>query len=180
MQQKAVQTKKRIEFLDKILSAMESHELFCDLVSRERDTESQIQKALFLRLQKKLPWIIQSIFGYNEKKANKIVDTQFAWEQKKKISVKNFPFFATNHRPDAQLVVDNLRIGIEIKKGDNGLAIRSGIGQSVVYSTQFDFVLYFFVDISKGFDIKSSTSALKEAELIKMLWDSFNIRFRVV
>ena len=180
MSPKAVQTKKRIEFLDAILSEMESHEIFSDYVSRERDSESQIQKALFLRLQQKLPSIIQETFGYTEKKAKQIVDAQFAWEQKKKTVVNNFPFFSTNHRPDAQLLVENLRIAIEIKKGDSGLAVRSGIGQSIVYSTQFDFVLYFFVDITKGLDIKSSTSATKESELIRALWDNFNIRFRVV
>jgi hypothetical protein len=177
---KKVQTQKRIQFLDSILEAMKKHEIFSDIVSRKNDTEYQIQKNLFLRLQNELPNLLISSFGYSEKKAKHIVKNNFKWEQKKTTTVSTFSFFATNHRPDAELEFDNLRIAIEIKKGDNGLAIRSGIGQSIVYYTEFDFVLYFFVDTSPGNNIKSNCSGGKENLLIESLWNNYNIKFIVV
>lgn len=180
MSTKKSQTQKRVKFLDEILSVLQSHEIFSDLVSRERDTEHQIRKALFLRLQNKLPQLLEKYFGYSEKKSSHVITNDFKWEQKRNTTVSNFLLFSTAHRPDAVLEVENLRIAIEVKKGVSGSSIRSGLGQAVVYSTQFDFVLYFFVDISDGHDILSSVSAQKEAWLIKKLWSDFNIRWMVV
>lgn len=178
---KTVQSKKRVKLVDSIISKMKKHELFSATVSRKRDTEQQIQKALFLRLQNELPKILQNIYGYTRKQAIKIVKNGFMWEQNVNTTVNNFSFFATNHRPDSCFEIrKELRIAIEIKKGDSGTALRSGIGQAIVYSTQFDFVVYFFVDSSPGFDIKSSFTAKKENELIQSLWYNYNIRFKVV
>lgn len=177
---KAHQTKKRIQFLNSILNVMEKHELFSEIVSRKNDTEAQIQKMLFLKLQIELPNLVSSIFGISPIKAKSLVDCNFVWEQKKKTTVHNFSFFATNHRPDAVMEIEKLRIALEIKKGDSGLAIRSGIGQSLVYSTQFDFVLYFFVDTSSGGDIRSSYTGEKELSLIDSLWKNYNIKFIIV
>lgn len=180
MTKKAQQTKKRIRFLDSIFDVMERHELFSEIVSRKRDTEAQIQKMLFLKLQNELPNLISSTFGISPKKSKLLVNHNFVWEQNKKTTVHNFSFFATNHRPDAVLEIEKLRIALEIKKGDGGLAIRSGIGQSIVYSTQFDFVLYFFVDTSSGGDIRSSYKGEKESSLIDSLWKDYNIKFIIV
>ena len=93
-----------------------------------------------------------------------------------------FPFFATNHRPDGLLTIYDLRIAFEIKKkGDNGNALRSGIGQSVVYSTQYDFVLYFFfVNITSGHDIKSSRKGEREQYMVDSLWKNYNVKFYIV
>ncbi len=178
---KAVQTQKREKLLDAIIRKMTKHEIFSETVSRLRDTEVQIQKAIFLRLQDELPRIIQNIYGYDKPKAIKIIKEGFSWEQNVNTTVNNFTFFSTNHRPDSILSIkDELRIAIEIKKGDSGSSLRSGIGQSLVYSTQFDFVIYFFVDISPSFDIKSSYTGKKEKELIDSMWKNYNIKFKVV
>ena len=176
----ARKTERRVQFLNNILSEMESHDIFQDCVNRGNDSESSIQKALFSRLQGKLPSLIQEAYGYSPGKAEDVVNKYFVWESKSSVSVNNFPFFSTNHRPDAALNVEDIAIGVEIKKGEDGLSVRSGIGQSVVYATQFDFVIYFFVDETGGRDIRSSSSAEKESELVSSLWDDFNIAFRVV
>ncbi|MBA7662699.1 hypothetical protein ES703_70730 [subsurface metagenome] len=73
-----------------------------------------------------------------------------------------------------------MRIAFEIKQGDDSRAFRAGIGQSIVYSTQYDFVLYFFVDTTAGGDIENAQSGEKEAQLTKSLWDVYNIKFVVV
>jgi len=174
-------TSKRIALLDGIIKIMEEHELFSHIVSRKKDTERQIQKTLFLRLTKEFPSLFKDLLGVNEDRANEIANKYFKWEQNTETSMKNFQFFNTSHRPDAELTLpDGLRIAIEVKKGSDGSALRSGIGQSVVYSQKFDFVLYFFVDTSDSASIKSAYTGIDEEYLIKSLWDNYNIKFFVV
>ena len=177
----SVRSTKRINLINAIIETMLKHEIFSDIVSRKKDTESQIQKALFLRLQKKLPEILTNVYGLSLKRASQITQAGFMWEQKLSTVVSHFDFFATKHRPDSILEIANdMRIAIEIKKGSTGSSIRAGIGQSLVYATQFNFVIYFFVDITPGLDIKNSMTAKREANLMQSLWDNYNIKFQVV
>lgn len=178
---KTAHTKKRSSFIDEIIRSLEKNDIFSEIVSRKQDTESLLQKVLFLRLEKELPAILISHFGYSEKKSTKIVEERFKWEQKISTTVPSFNFFATNHRPDSVLEVnEEIRIAIELKKGDSGQSLRSGIGQALVYSTQFNFTIYLFVDTTPAFDIKSSHSAEKEQALINSLWKNYNVKFIVV
>lgn len=177
---KKSQTQKRVKLLNVILDEMEKHEIFSEIVERKNDTEDQIQKSVFLRLESVLPKIISDIYGFPNSKSKSIVKNHFIWEKKVGKTVNNFSFFATNHRPDGLLTIDDLRIAFEIKKGDNGQALRSGIGQSVVYSTQFDFVLYFFVDMTPGRDIKSSRKGEREQYMVDSLWKNYNVKFFIV
>lgn len=175
------QTTKRIKLLDGIIKIMEEHEWFSEIVTRKMDTESQIKKTLFLRLRKEFPNLFMNLLNLNESKANDIANKDFRWEQNKNTTVKNFAFFNTNHRPDAELILpEGIRIAIEIKKGQNGESLRSGIGQSIVYSQKYDFVLYFFVDTSDAASIKSAYSGVDEGNLINSLWKNYNIKFFVV
>lgn len=174
-------TSKRIALLDGIIKIMEEHEWFSEIVARKKDTEGQIKKALFLRLRKDLPNLFMSLLNINASKASDIANKDFKWEQNRDTIVKNFTFFNTSHRPDAELTLpEGIRIAIEIKKGQDGGALRSGIGQSVVYSQKYDFVLYFFVDTSDSASIKSAYTGVDEEDLIKSLWNNYNIRFFVV
>ena len=71
-------------------------------------------------------------------------------------------------------------INLEVKKGETGSSLREGIGQSLVYSSAFDFVVYLYVDISKDKKIRDSMNGKKEQELINDLWDNHNALFQVV
>ena len=177
---RAKKTERRINFLEDLTNIMREHEYLGNEENRRGIGENAIQRAVFSRLNKSLPDIIEKHFYLNRKKAQDMVQKGFAYESKKKVSVHGFPFFATNHRPDAILDINDLRIGFEIKKGKSGLAIRSGIGQSIVYSSQFDFCVYFFVDTTPGSDIKNSISSDKESKLMESLWEFHNIKFFVV
>lgn len=178
---KTVQTNKRSSFVEAIISSLEKADIFLDIVSRKNDTEAQIQKALFLRLENVLPYILSEHFKFSEKKSKKIVHDNFKWEQKITTPVPSFNFFATNHRPDAVLEVnEGLRIAIELKRGDVGQSVRSGIGQALLYSTQFNFTVYLFVDTTPGRDIKSSLTGEKEQALVNSLWKNYNVKFVVV
>ena len=178
----AVKSSKRVNFIEDVVKLMKSNSFFSDYVRRDRDTEGQIQKSIFLDLEvNKLPKAIGKAFGLESKKAKEWVGENFAWEQKTTVTVNNFPFMATNHRPDAVLTIPGgRRIAIEIKKGQGGAEIRAGIGQAVVYSTQFDFVIYLFVDTTESRDIQSASGGEKEDQLISSLWEYYNIWFDVV
>jgi hypothetical protein len=179
--QKAAQTKKRSAIVNEIISSLTKADIFSDIVSRKNDTEVLIQKSLFLLLENELPPILSRLCKFSEKKSKKIVKEGFKWEQKLTTTVPSFNFFATNHRPDSVLEINKgLRIAIELKKGDSGQALRAGIGQALVYSTQYDFTIYLFVDITPGRDIKSSLTGEKEQALINSLWKNYNVRFIVV
>ena len=88
-------------------------------------------------------------------------------------------FMGANHRPD-MAINNHISVAIEVKRGDNGASIREGIGQSIVYSTKYDFVVYLFIDINKNKCIKNSLGDPHEQQFIKMLWDRHNIKFIVI
>jgi hypothetical protein len=179
--QKTAQTKKRSSVVDAIVDSLEKHDIFSGIVRIRNNTEAEIQQTLFMELEKKLPSILSDHFNFSEKKSNKIVKEDFKWERKVSTSVPSFNFFETNHRPDSVLEINKkLRIAIELKVGDSGQALRSGIGQAVVYSTQYNFTIYLFVDTTRGRDIKSSIKGEKEQALINSLWKNYNVKFIVV
>ena len=72
-----------------------------------------------------------------------------------------------------------MNIAIEFKRGESGNSLRSGIGQSLVYSTNYDFVMYLFIDTSKDQRIKNAQTGTKEAQLMMDLWNRYNIKFTV-
>lgn len=173
---------KRTKLLEDIIEVMKTHEIFSDNVKR-KDDEVTIQKALFLRLEKgKLlsNILLENNITTTKEKADMIALKNFSYEQDINTTVKQFCIFGTQHRPDAVLDLGDFRIAIEVKKGNNGSSIRSGLGQSLLYSHQYDFTIYFFVDTTQGLDIKSSVQGSKEQEIINQLWDSYNVKFIVV
>ena len=179
---RAKKTSKREAFINSLSDFMNSHKLFRGLTNRTRDKEYYIQRTLFLDLHEKLPEILVNDLGVRENRAQIIADKHFKFEQNTTTTVNNFSFFSTGHRPDAVLEMEDegLRIAIEIKKGDSGGSIRSGIGQAVVYSYEFDFVIYFFVDTTPGNNIKSSATGVKENDLIESLWENYNVKLVIV
>jgi hypothetical protein len=102
------------------------------------------------------------------------------WEGDVTTTVNNFTIFGTQHRPDFVVKIDKLRVAVEVKKGETGHSLREGIGQSLVYSSEFDFVVYLYVDISKDKKIRDSMGGVQEQELITDLWDNHNVLFKVV
>lgn len=178
---KAVKSKRRINFLNELADTMMKYEYFSRETTRKGMNEGDIQRATFNYLNSRsLSPLISKHFNIKKEKAKQIVRNGFIYEKKKKVHLKNFKFFSANHRADAVLTLKDIRIAFEIKKGDSGLAVRSGIGQSIVYAFQFDFVLYFFIDITPGGDIENSRKSIKEKQLIDSLWEDYNIKFFIV
>jgi hypothetical protein len=173
-------TQKRSGLVNDIIASLEKAPILLGIVKRN-SSEGEFQKNLFLDLQKALPPMLSSYFGFSERKARKVTERNFKWEKKIDTPVPSFNFFATSHRPDAVLEIKkDLRIAVELKKGDSGESLRAGIGQALVYATQFDFTIYIFIDTTKGLDIKSSSQGEKEQALIDSLWKNYNVKFFVV
>ena len=177
----AKKSSNRTKLLEDIIDVMKTHELFSDNVKR-KDDEATIQKTLFLRLEKGkgLQKILTENNIANQEKADLIALKKFSYEQDNNTTVKQFCMFGTQHRPDAVLDLGDIRIAIEVKKGNNGSSIRSGLGQSLLYSHQYDFTIYFFVDTTDGLDIKSSVLGEKESDIVNKLWEDHNVKFVVV
>lgn len=76
--------------------------------------------------------------------------------------------------------MEDLRIAIEVKSDDSGSGIRNGLGQALVYSTDYDFVIYLMIDKSQDSAIANSTKNDLEKALIDRLWNSHNIRMVLV
>ena len=173
-----VKSKKRTDFLKRVMELLLDHETLSEDVSRKSATEATIQSALFARLNKKLEKYAKE-YGLNDKQS-RLVQDNFRYESKTTNHVNNFAVFSTNHRPDAILEMDGLRICVELKKGDNGSSLRSGLGQCVIYGSEFDFTLYLFVDMTPNRNIKKSVDAEREKKIIDDLWDLHNVMFAIV
>jgi len=179
----AVKGQKRKAFISDILSLLRDIPTFNEddgKVSRKDLSEGAIQYTVFNTLNNKLPDLLSKHYDYSNEFAKDIVKDKFRYEKKEGTVLHNFKFFNTNHRADATLEINDLRIAFEIKKVKSGSSIRSGIGQSLVYATQYDFVLYFLLDISKDRDIRDVQGSKKVDLLKESLWDNYNIKLLVV
>lgn len=101
------------------------------------------------------------------------------WEGDKQTSISNFNFMGVQHRPDFEIRIRDTVIAIEVKRGETGQAIRDGLGQALVYSQKYDFVIYLFIDKSKGKALRKATTKSKEKALLDSLWKHHNIRFAI-
>jgi hypothetical protein len=86
--------------------------------------------------------------GIGRSEAKNQVKDMLLWEGNVKTTVKNIMFMGTQNRPDMVFEIADLKVAIEIKRGASGSDLRSGIGQSIIYSTHYDFVLTLFIDTS--------------------------------
>jgi len=173
---KAPKTNKRVEFLDTIMKAMTSERV----LEINTSNEDQIKRAIYPELRDELGKYYKTKFSkLKSKTIRKWVKERLIWETKKNHTLPNMHFMGANHRPD-MAINDDISVAIEIKRGNNGASIREGIGQSMVYSNQYDFVMYLFIDTNKDKCIKRSLGGPPEQQFIKMLWDRHNIKFVVI
>jgi hypothetical protein len=175
-------SKRRIKIIESIASAISSKKIF-DVIDYRNRNEDYIKQYMHQPLISELEEL------YEQLQTSKTIDKELIkekaknclmWEGDVNTTVNNFTFFGTQHRPDFIVKIDSLDVAVEVKKGETGSSLREGIGQSLVYASTFDFVVYLYVDISKDKKICSSTYGKKEKNLITNLWENHNILFQVV
>jgi hypothetical protein len=175
-------SKKRVKIVESIASAISSNKIF-DVIDYRNRNEDYIKQYMHQPLISELEALYEDL--ELSKSTDKDLVRQKAkdcllWEGDVNTTVNNFTFFGTQHRPDFVVKIDKLKVAVEVKKGESGSSLREGIGQSLVYASAFDFVVYLYVDISKDKKIRDSMGGSQEQELINDLWDSHNVLFQVV
>lgn len=177
----AVKSGKRTEIVQRLMEQLKTPEVF-KTAPYKTQNEDRIKIAQYPHLLNEVTKLYENYKKLIPESARERAKKNLLWEGNVNTNVKNILFFGTFHRPDFVLEYDdNLRIAIEIKRGDIGEAIRSGIGQAVVYTASgFDFAICLFIDTSKENNILSSVKGDKEKEFIEKLWEENNVLFDVI
>lgn len=170
-------TKESIDFLEKLHKYITTNPTFRKDTRKKKETEIQTEiRPLIIGFLKK--YFKEKGFKDHEKKAHK----SFYWEgQEGTYGKKRKTTFGARNYPDF-IIEDPYLIAIEYKQNDNGAIVKHGIGQSIVHtlSGDFDFVYYLFHDQNKDKKIVNSLKGVIEKNIIKLIWDEFNIFLRII
>ena len=161
----ASKSQKRIEFLDLISEAITHDDIFGTL-NYKKKSEDQIKQFIYPHLVKDLTDYVVGQGQEDKEKAKEIVKSSINWEGDVNTTVSHMT-----------IEMNGMKIAIEFKKGKRGTDLRAGIGQSMIYATHYDFVLYLFVDISDDKRIQNAQGGVNELSLTGELWDNYNIKF---
>jgi hypothetical protein len=172
-------SKNRLELLDIITEGISTGEVF-GTINYKNKSEDKIIHSIFPHLVDSLTEWVMEKKSLPRNLAKEKAKSLLKWEGNVNTTVHQMMFMGTANRPDMILEVDGLRIAIEFKKGDRGSDLRAGFGQSLIYSTAFDFVLYMFIDISPESRIANARTGISEQKFIEDLWNNFNIKFITV
>lgn len=175
----AKKSQRRLVILDSIFEVLTSKEIY-STIDYCRYDESRIKQYLHQPLQRMTINLLCELGSYKKETAKKIARKSLRWEGDMQTTVNNFTFFGVQHRPDFDLDFLGTKIAIEIKRGCTGSDIRSGIGQSLVYNTIYDFCAYLFVDTSPDKKIANSFTSQREQKFVENLWNMHNVMFKVV
>ncbi len=106
-----------------------------------------------------------------EKKANEAL----VWGPDSSTFIPAVNLLGTRNIADYLVNIEGMQIALEVERGEDGKSVRDGLGQCIVYSTDYDFVIYLLIDISKEENILNSLENTKEQRLIGSLWENHNV-----
>ena len=172
-------SQKRIDFIDLISEAITHDDIF-GTINYKNQNEDQIKQFIYPHLVDSLTEYVVREKGIDKLAAKSKVKKNLKWEGNVNTTVNHILFMGTQNRPDMVLEMNGLKIAIEFKRGDKGSDLRSGFGQSMVYATHYDFVLYLFVDTTDDKRIYNAIGGGNETEFVDNLWDLYNIKFILV
>lgn len=168
----ASKSKNRLELLDVILEGV-----------NVKDTNLSIDKIK----QAAYPSLLESVSSWvSEKKgfsgglAKEKAKTMIKFESSKTTGARNMHFMGTSNKPTLTVESAGIKVAIEFIKGDRGSDLREAIGQSMIFSTAYDFVLCLFVDDTEDKRIKGGSDSITEHYFLNNLWDNFNVKFTLV
>ena len=172
-------TIKRSELLEVIALTLQSPNIY-EIIDYRNQREDKIKQFMY-------PYLVESIAKLYRKRFDVDINTavrnarkMILWEGNVNTTITNELFMGTQHRPDMVVVFDGLRIAIEIKRGCAGTSVREALGQGLVYSNLFDFVVCLYIDTSKEKKILNASTSVVEKKFISKLWKKHNILFTVV
>jgi len=176
MKSKSVQ---RTKLLNAIISTLKSDDIY-KTINYKNQSESKIKQFLYPYLLDKISVLYETINKVSSETARKRAKESLLWEGNMNTTISNRLFMGTSHRPDMVVEFNDLKIAIEIKRGKDGVNIREGLGQTLIYSSLFDFTICLFIDTTSDKRILNASTSKEEKRFIKQLWDKNNIRFEVV
>lgn len=178
--QRARKSGRRTTIVEQILVALTSPKIYRTLDYRNKN-EGYLKQYMHRIILDELCKLHQTLSpAVSETKNRRKAEDCLYWEGDVKTTINNFLFLGVQHRPDFKVLIDDIVVAVEVKRGDSGSAVREGLGQALVYAHHFDFVVYLFIDTSRDKKVQRSLSGLPEQSLIASLWSMFNVRFEVV
>lgn len=176
-----VKGQRRVRIVDSIVNFL-ANDLSAILkeINWKKATERRLAAWAYKDIRGHIADIFEEHFGFSKEAAKSKAHDNVVFEQIAKHTINNFSFLGVQHRPDMEIHFDDMSIGIEIKKGDNGAAVREGVGQSLAYASKYDFVIYMFIDTTSDGKIRRSRNNAREKFMLNSLWDNYNIRFAVI
>lgn len=174
----ASKSQKRVEFLELISEAITHDDIFGTL-NYKKKSEDQIKQFIYPHLVSNLTDYLVESGETDKEKAKEKVKSSLKWEGDVNTTVHHILFMGTRNRPDMVVEMNGMKVAIEFKKGESGADLRAGIGQSMIYATHYDFVLYLFIDTSEDKKIQNAQGGVNELALTGELWDNYNIKFIV-
>jgi len=172
-------SQKRIAFIDYISEAVTHQDIF-GTIKYQNQSEEKIKQFIYPHLVENLAEYVVKEQGLEKSDAKELVKKSLKWEGNVNTTVHHILFMGTQNRPDMVLEMNGIKIAIEFKRGDKGSDLRAGIGQSMIYSTHYDFVLFLFIDTSEDKRIFNATGGVNEQEFVRIMWDQYNTKFIVV
>lgn len=175
----ASKSKNRISILEMIQDGISTHEIF-ETIDYKNQSEDKIKQFIYPNLLNKVTEYVMEKKGFSRGLAREKAKTMIKWEGNKQTTVKNIQFMGTSNRPDMSLDIGGVKVAVEFKKGNRGTGLREGFGQSLIYSTVFDFVIYTFIDTSDDRKILHGATTVTEQNFLEKIWDNFNVKFVIV
>ena len=177
---KPKKTAVRVKIIEDIVKSLSSDEVF-KTVDKEEWKEKKIAAYLYPFLSRGMEKIFQDLHpGQSSKNISRKVENAVLWEGAHNKTISADKVFGSRHYPDFAVHIRGLKIAIELKIGGGGGSLRGGIGQSLIYSMDYDFVIYLLVDSSKERRVKSNSTGKSESYLIQSIWEKYNIKLVIV
>jgi Zn/Cd-binding protein ZinT len=175
----ASKSQNRIAILDMIQDGISTNEIF-ETIDYKKQSEDKIKQSIYPNLLNRLTDYVMEKKGFSRSLAREKAKTMIKWEGSSSTAVRNIQFMGTSNKPNMTVDIEGVKIAIEVKKGNRGSNLREGFGQSVIYSTIFDFVLYLFIDTSEDSRILNGSIYITEENFLEKIWNNFNVKFVIV
>jgi hypothetical protein len=175
----ASKSKNRIAILDMIQDGISTQDVF-ENIDYKKESEDKIKKLIYPNLLNRVTEFVMEKRGFNRSLAREKAKTMVKLEGDSKNTVKNTRFMGTDNMPNMSLDISGVKVAIEFKKVNRGSGLREAIGQSLIYSTVYDFVIYMLIDTSENDKIIHGSTAVTEESFLEDIWEDFNVKFVIV
>lgn len=173
-------TKPRLKMLKMIIESLIDPKTL-HVINVDTWSEDKIQTYLHKPLRLGVREILEGLHpSQREITIDKKVNRSILWSGDASKDVPKLNLYGVNHLADFVIEIDGTRFAVEVKRAEDGASVREGVGQSLFYASEYDFVICLIFDATKSKKILSSLTNKIEADLTHKLWETFNVKIIVV